>query len=85
MPQSSAIAEFLSIASVGQIADRPSSVYADFMAVVRAALKSKQEQLQAKSMYSCVQFFDHSMRGYDNIDHVQHVKAHTSGEQSARS
>ncbi|CAK0855038.1 unnamed protein product [Prorocentrum cordatum] len=81
MPQSSAMAEFLSMAFVGQIADRPSTVYADFMAVVKAALKSKQEQLQAKSMYSCVQFFGHQMRGYDNIQSVRHVKAHKSGEQ----
>ncbi|CAK0888616.1 unnamed protein product, partial [Prorocentrum cordatum] len=81
MPQSSAMAEFLSMALVGQIADSPSTVYADFMAVVKAALKSKQEQLQARSMYSCVQFFGHQMRGYDNIQSVRHVKAHKSGEQ----
>eukprot|EP00959_Pyramimonas_sp_CCMP1952_P130910 2737352-Pyramimonas_sp.AAC.1 len=71
------------MAFVGQVADIPSSVYAYFAAAVRAALKSKQEQVQAKSMYSRVQFFGHSMRGYDSTDHVQRVKAHKSGEPCA--
>ena len=80
MPQSSAMAEYLSMARVGEIADRQSTVHTDFAAVVEAALKTNVEQLKAKSMYVCAQLVGHSIQGSGHIERAHQVKAHNSGE-----
>ncbi|CAK0813291.1 unnamed protein product, partial [Prorocentrum cordatum] len=83
LPQSSAMAEYLAYAYTGQVADRPTNGYADFMGTVRLAALTHEQQLRSKSAYACVAMFAQSLPGFHFLRSVTHVKAHRSGAEYA--
>ena len=83
LPQTSAMAEYLSFAFSCQAADRPTTLHADFTGTIHQFNKSEQERVQVTQKYGGVFGFAQSLPGLDHIKAVKHVKSHRSGEEYA--
>ena len=83
LPQTSAMAEYLSFAFTAQVADRPSTLWADFKGTINAFNMTAECRLRVNQRYGGVFAFAHGMPGFQHIKDVKHVKSHRSGEEYA--
>ena len=81
LPQTSVVAEYMGLAFCGQVADRPATMYFDFLGAVFEARKSPERQRASRSIYACVQVFGQSLPGREYLTAAEHVKAHRTSEQ----
>eukprot|EP00959_Pyramimonas_sp_CCMP1952_P412725 8648424-Pyramimonas_sp.AAC.1 len=68
-------------AYAGQVADRPTTMYFDYLGVGRVAEKTREQQCADRYVYACAQVFGNNPPGRQYVQEAEHVKPHRSGSE----